>query len=345
MTNPSSTPEAIDALAAQLLENLQVKNNRTVVRHLLATALDMASSDYQRLNLKIAADSLRELSHAFRVFEPYHSQKKITLFGSARTKSTDPTYAVAREIAHQLALKGWMTVTGAGQGIMQAGLEGAGPEMSFGVNIKLPFEQEPNPFIANSQKLVEMKYFFTRKVMLIKESAGFVIMPGGFGTLDEAFELLTLIQTGKAEPAPIVLLDSEKGTYWEKWQEFIVKEVIDRGLVGNLDKSLYLITRDVSKAVDEITRFYHNYQSIRYVNKHLVVRMRSLMSESELEKLNLDFKDIVASGTIQRCSPSAPEIADNDGLELHRIKFSFNQSSHGRLRELINFLNSLDSAN
>lgn len=345
MNNPSSTPEAIDALAAQLLENLQVKNNRTVVRHLLATALDMASSDYQRLNLKIAADSLRELSHAFRVFEPFHSQKKITLFGSARTKPTDPTYTVAREVAHQLAARGWMTVTGAGQGIMQAGLEGAGPEMSFGVNIKLPFEQEPNPFIAKSQKLVEMKYFFTRKVMLIKESAGFVIMPGGFGTLDEAFELLTLMQTGKAEPAPIVLLDSEEGTYWEKWQEFIDKEVIGRGLVADFDKSLYLITRDVNKAVDEITQFYRNYQSVRYVNKLLVVRMKSLMSESELEKLNLDFKDIVASGAIERCSPSAPEIADNDGLELHRIKFSFNQSSHGRLRELINSLNSLDSAN
>lgn len=300
----------------------------------------MAGSDFQRLNLKIASDSIRELSHAFRVFEPYHEKKKITLFGSARTSPTDPTYATAKAIAHELAAIGWMTVTGAGQGIMQAGLEGAGPEMSFGVNIKLPFEQEPNPIIANNPKLVEMKYFFTRKVMLIKESAGFVIMPGGFGTLDEAFELLTLMQTGKAEPAPIVLLDAQGGTYWQNWQKFIDNEVIGRKLVSPPDRSLYLITQDIAKAVEEITNFYSNYQSIRYVEKKLVIRTAKLISDDELEILNNEFSDICHTGRIERCRPTPAEITDNDVLDLHRIMLDFNQSSHGRLRELINTLNS-----
>lgn len=343
MYNDQSPVNPVDDIVSQLLETLKVKNNRTVVRHLLSTAIEMAGSDFQRLNLKIASDSIRELSHAFRVFEPYHNQKKITLFGSARTSPSDPTYATAKSIARELASIGWMTVTGAGQGIMQAGLEGAGPEMSFGVNIKLPFEQEPNHIIANNPKLVEMKYFFTRKVMLIKESAGFVIMPGGFGTLDETFELLTLMQTGKAEPAPIVLLDAEGGTYWQNWQAFIDNEVIGRNLVSPPDRSLYLITQDVTKAVEEIINFYRNFQSIRYVDKKLVIRTKQLTSDSDLENLNNQFSDICHTGKIERCSPTSAEIVDNDSLESHRIKLDFNQSSHGRLRELINTLNSFNT--
>lgn len=342
MYNDQLQVNPIDDLVTQLIETLKVKNNRSVVRHLLSTAIEMAGSDFQRLNLKIASDSIRELSHAFRVFEPYHDKKKITLFGSARTSPSDPTYATAKEITSKLAAKGWMTVTGAGLGIMQAGLEGAGPEMSFGVNIKLPFEQEPNHIIANNPKLVEMKYFFTRKVMLIKESAGFVVMPGGFGTLDETFELLTLMQTGKAEPAPIVLLDAEGGTYWQSWQTFIDTEVTNRNLVSPPDRSLYLITHNINSAVNEIINFYRNYQSIRYVGKTLIIRTIKLTSDSELQLLNDQFADICHSGKIERCRPTSAEIADNDRLELHRLALEFNQSSHGRLRELINVLNSFD---
>lgn len=344
MTSKSSDRDLIDELLSQIIETLQVKNNRTVIRHLLRTTLEMANSNYQRLNLKIASDSLHELANAFKVFEPYHLQRKITLFGSARTKPTDPSYLVAREVARQLAQRGWMTITGAGQGIMQAGLEGAGPEMSFGVNIKLPFEQSANEIIANDPKLVEMKYFFTRKLMLIKESDGFVVMPGGFGTLDETFELLTLVQTGKAQPAPIVLLNAIEGTYWQEWEEFIRKEVVTRGLISVPDQSLYLITSDINKAVDEIVNFYHNYHSIRFVSDRLIIRTNYSVAEDELKQLNSDFPDICSSGTIERCEATREETADNDNLDCFRLSLNFNQLSHGRLRTFIDSLNSLPSA-
>lgn len=327
------------------METLGVKKNRNVIRQLLATVIAIAASDFQRLNLKIASDSLRELAAAFRVFEPYHQQRKITLFGSARTSASDPSYEVAREIARLLSLEGWMTITGAGRGIMQAGLEGAGPEMSFGINIRLPFEQGANPIIANDPKLVEMKYFFTRKVMLVKESDGFIVMPGGFGTLDETFELLTLIQTGKAQPAPIVLLDADGGSYWERWQDFIKLEVVPRGMISIPDESLYLITQDIDTAVREITGFYHNYHSIRWVHDRLVFRLHNEVSDPELAELNESFADLFDIEPIVRCEPSREELSDDDALNLHRIALTFNRVSHGRLRTFIDALNQLPSSN
>ncbi|TAN22822.1 MAG: TIGR00730 family Rossman fold protein, partial [Actinomycetota bacterium] len=253
-------------------------------------------------------------------------------------------YQVAREVAQRLAQLGWMTITGAGQGIMQAGLEGAGPEMSFGVNIKLPHEQAANPIIANDPKLVKMKYFFTRKVMLIKESDAFVVMPGGFGTLDEAFELLTLIQTGKAQPAPVVLLDAQGGTYWNEWERFINQEVISRGYVSPPDKSIYLITNSVDAAIDEIVRFYRNFHSLRFVGNRLVVRINYPISDDELKHINEEYADICRSGLIERCEASPQEVADNDYVSLSRLCFQFNQISHGRLRTFIDVLNQLPSA-
>lgn len=344
MTEKSSGTEQIELLATQILEELGVPNNRDVLRHLLSTAIMIASSDFQRLDLKIASDSLRELANAFKVFEPYRLQRKITLFGSARTKPADPTYKVAREVSRRLASLGWMTVTGAGLGIMEAGLEGAGPEMSFGVNIKLPHEQFANHVIANDPKLVSMKYFFTRKLMLVKESHGFVVMPGGFGTLDESFEILTLIQTGKAVPAPVVLMDADGGTYWEEWEKFLHREVVSRGLVSPPDQSLYLITHDIDEAVDEIVNFYRNFHSIRYVGNRLIVRTNACVSDEELKQLNEDFADICKSGVIEKTDATPQEVADNDYLSLFRLSLNFNQTSHGRLRSFINQINRLPSA-
>ena len=344
MTEKSFEPDPFELIAIQILDQLEVENNRDVLRHLLTTAITMAGSDFQRLDLKIASDSLRELASAYKVFEPYQHKRKITLFGSARTTSSDPAYAVARDVAHKLANLGWMTVTGAGQGIMQAGLEGAGPEMSFGVNIKLPHEQFPNPVIANDPKLVQMKYFFTRKVMLVKQSDGFVIMPGGFGTLDEAFELLTLIQTGKAQPAPVVLLDAEGGTYWNAWEKFLKQEVVSRGLVSPPDQSLYLITQSVGAAVDEIVGFYRNFRSLRFVGTRLMVRTAYCVTDEELKQLNEDFPDICEVGAIEKADPTTQEVADGDSLDLFRLAMEFNHSSRGRLRSFINALNALPSA-
>lgn len=344
MKDNKEQSESIDSLVTDILDKFQVKNNRDVLRHLLVTAATMAQSNFERLNLKIATDALREFTNAFKVFEPYHSQRKITLFGSARTSPTDPAYAVAKEVASRLSQKGWMTITGAGQGIMLAGLEGAGPEMSFGINIKLPFEQGANHIIANDPKLVEMKYFFTRKVMLMKESDGFVIMPGGFGTLDETFELLTLIQTGKAQPAPVVLLDAKGGTYWNAWHKFINEEVISRDLVSRPDESLFLITQDIDAAIAEILDFYRNYHSLRFVGKKLIMRVNTLPTDDELSKLNSEFQDLCQSGAIEPYNATPQEIADGDYTALPRLSFEFNRVSHGRLRQLINAINQLPSA-
>jgi uncharacterized protein (TIGR00730 family) len=281
---------------------------------------------------------------AFNVFAPYREVPKVTVFGSARTLPDDPLYAQTREVAANLSHRGWMVITGGGPGIMAAGLEGAGREMSFGINIRLPFEQGANEFIAKDPKLVEMKYFFTRKLMLMKESDGFVVLPGGFGTLDETFELLTLIQTGKAEPSPIVLLEVEGGTYWHEWEHFIRHDVGQRGLISDDDCALYRITEDAATAVHEITGFYRNYHSRRFVGDRLVLRLRAAPTDHEMAALNEEFDDIVVKGAIERTDPLPPETAGHDHVDLPRIVFRFDRMHHGRLRMLIDRLNGLDSA-
>src|SRR5947209_1049649 len=281
---------------------------------------------------------------AFKVFEPYKHVPKVTMFGSARTLPDDPLYSQARDLAAVLAANGWMVVTGAGPGIMAAGIEGAGREMSLGVNIRLPFEQDASQFIAGDPKLVEMKYFFTRKLMLIKESAGFVVLPGGFGTLDEAFELLTLEQTGKADPVPIVLLEVRGGSYWHAWERFINDEVIKRGLVSPEDQHLYCITDDVEVATNEIIGFYRNYHSRRFVGDLMVMRLKAAPTDDELDELNRQFADIATTGRIERTGPLPAEQSTRDNLDLPRIALHFDRLSHGRLRRLINALNTLPSA-
>ena len=237
---------------------------------------------------------------AFRTFAPYRDVPKVTMFGSARTHPDDPLYEQARSMAKVLADHGWMVVTGAGPGIMAAGMEGAGRDMSFGVTIRLPFENEPNPVIAGDPKLVSMKYFFTRKLMLIKESRAFLCLPGGFGTLDEAFELLTLVQTGKSTPAPIVMLDVPNGTYWTHWREFVVDELAGRQLIADSDVELFLVTDDVEAACDEIVGFYSNYDSMRYVGDRLVIRLARPPDAKTIEMLERDFADIALVGRVRR---------------------------------------------
>jgi hypothetical protein len=240
-----------------------------------------------------------------------------------------------------MANEGWMVITGAGPGIMAAGLEGAGREMSFGINIRLPFEEGVNAFIAEDPKLVEMRYFFTRKLMLVKESDGFVVLPGGFGTLDEVFELLTLLQTGKADPAPIVLLEVPGGTYWHRWQEFLEEEVITRGLISTEDVHLYRVTDDAVAAREEILGFYRNYHSRRFVGDLMVMRLKKAPTADQLRRLNEEFADIVVEGGIELVDPFPAEKASNDHLELARIAFRFDLMHHGRLRQLIDVLNQM----
>src|SRR4051795_12088661 len=242
----------LDRQVMALLDATGAADDRDQLFEIFATVVRLSHDHPDRLDLKITNAALKEMRQAFNIFAPYRDIPKITMFGSARTAPADPLYAQARALAESLAAAGWMVITGAGPGIMAAGMEGAGRDMSFGVNIRLPFEQTASQFIAGDPKLVEMKYFFTRKLMLMKESDGFVVLPGGFGTLDEAFELLTLLQTGKAEPAPIVLLEIPGGTYWHAWERFLLDEVAARGLVSPDDHELYRITDDVADATNEI---------------------------------------------------------------------------------------------
>ena len=349
MTEPAAdaadtTPAATTSAAEAFLDAVGATANRDQLAKLLQTVADLAHDDTDRLDLKITTTAIAEMRQAFNVFAPYRATPKVTIFGSARTHTDDPLYEQTKRVAADLVKAGWMVITGGGPGIMAAGLEGAGREMSFGINIRLPFEQGANEFISADPKLVEMKYFFTRKLMLMKESDGFVVLPGGFGTLDETFELLTLIQTGKAEPSPIVLLEVEGGTYWHEFEEFVREEVGSRGLISDDDCVLYRITDDAQTAVDEITGFYRNYHSRRFVGSVLVMRLRAEPTDAEIEQLNAEFADIVTKGRIERTKPLAPEVSGRDHLDLSRIAFRFDRMHHGRLRSLIDALNALPSA-
>ena len=276
---------------------------------------------------------------AFRVFAPYKEQRKVSIFGSARTKPDDPLYAQARDLAATLADLGWMTVTGAGPGIMEAGMQGAGRERSLGVSIRLPFESGANSIIADDDKHVAMKYFFTRKLMLVKESSAFVCLPGGFGTLDEMFELLTLTQTGKGIPVPIVLLDAPGDPYWETVDEFVQTQLAGRGLVSENDRSLYTITESCDEAAGVIEGFYANYDSIRFVGNRLVLRMRQGPTDEQLEQLNDRFAHLVASGAIERTTASKVEQRDGDRVDLDRLAFDFTKHGYGDLLQMIGEIN------
>jgi uncharacterized protein (TIGR00730 family) len=329
----------IDRSIEELLNAAGAQSNRDQLFEIVATTIRMASNGADRLDLKITNAAVKEMAEAFAVFAPYRSIPKLTMFGSARTRTDDPLYAQARELATNLAQAGWMLVTGAGPGIMAAGLEGAGPDKAFGINIRLPFEDAPNAFISGDPKLVEMKYFFTRKLMLLKESDGYAVLPGGFGTMDEAFELLTLLQTGKAEPSPLVLLDVPGGSYWRAWERFVTDELSGRGLISPDDAALYRITDDVGCAAREVLDFYRHYHSLRVVGDLSVIRLRSAPSDEKLAALNREFGDICTQGDIHRTEALPQERAGRDHVELPRIALQFDRAHYGRLRRLIDALN------
>ncbi len=340
-TTSDTVAAAVDRLAETLSTSESSAAQRRLYRSMLETVAGLAAEGTEVIDLKVADSALAEMAEAFRVFRPYRHERKVTIFGSARTEPDHPAYRCTRDLAASMAGADWMVVTGAGPGIMAAGMEGAGREKSIGVNIRLPFEQGANTFIAQDPKLVEMRYFFTRKLMLIKESDAYVVLPGGFGTLDEGYELLTLLQTGKAEPAPVVMLDVPDGTYWSGWDEFLRTKVEPRGLVSPDDRSLFMITNDVVEATEEILGFYRNYQSCRWVGDLLVMRMLRAPSPSLLAELNGSFGDIVASGSMRLSKPLPPERSDGEHLDLARLVFRFDKTHYGRLRQLIDTLNAI----
>lgn len=332
-----------DELAA-LLDSIGVDANRDQLLEILETVVRLAADGTDRLDLKIANAALKEMCEGFEVFAPYRHVPKLTMFGSARTLPTDPLYTQARDLARLLSAHGWSTVTGAGPGIMAAGLEGAGPDNAFGINIRLPFEQGANQFIADNPKLVSMKYFFTRKLLLIKESFAYAVLPGGFGTLDEAFELLTLLQTGKAEPAPVIFLEVPGGSYWRAWDRFVHDEVESRTLITPGDTCLYRIVDRVEDAAGEILGFYRNYHSIRWVGDMLVIRLQSRPTEDEVFRMSEEFSDIIDGPIHLLDRPLPAERRSDDFPTLPRVALRFDRLSYARLRQLIDALNTLPSA-
>lgn len=308
---------------------------------LVETAVLLCGDDLSDLDFKIAGSALREMREAFAMFRPYAGLRKVTIFGSARTKAHDPLYEHTARLAARLAEHGWMVVTGAGPGIMEAGMVGAGREMSIGVSIRLPFETGANPIIAGDEKYVSMRYFFTRKLMLVKESHAFVALPGGFGTLDETFELLTLLQTGKSVPVPVVLMNLDDSKYWEHLDAFFRDSLLPMGMISEDDFSHYLLTSDVEVAVGEISAFYSNYDSLRFVGPNLYIRHKHPLDEAAVATLNANFADIITAGSIEVSDPSKAERTEKDRLEMHRLKLRFDKRSYGRLRDLINRLNQL----
>ena len=294
-----------------------------------------------RGDLKILSRTLRELRYAFKVFQPFRRRRKVTIFGSARTKPDHPAYIQAVEFGRRMAEHGWMTITGAGGGIMEAGHKGAGREMSMGLNIMLPFEQSANPYIEGDPKLVTLKYFFTRKLMFIKECSAVVCCPGGFGTLDEKLEVLTLLQTGKQTMFPLILLDEPGGTFWSGLETFFREQLLSQKLISPEDVHLYLVTDSNDAAIAEILTFYRNYHSLRYVNDMLVIRMTSKLTPGKLAALNDEFAEILVSGKMEQRN-ALPEESNEPEIEsLPRLLLHFNRRNLGRLRQLINRINDI----
>jgi uncharacterized protein (TIGR00730 family) len=323
----------------QALVEEAVEKDRDLVFEMITTAVRLAREESSRLDRKIANSALKEMRYAFRVFAPYRDERKVSVFGSARTLPGDPEYTAARDFANAIAQRGWMVVTGAGPGIMEAAQDGAGKARSFGVNIRLPFEAQPNPFIADDPKLINFKYFFTRKLMFIKEGDAFVLLPGGFGTLDEAFELLTLVQTGKSDIHPIVLLDKPGGSYWARFDEFVREVLLKGGYVSPDDLTLYKLTDDIEEAVEEIEHFYDNYHSQRVVRGKFILRLQRIPDEPALRALSEEFADITTGGVMEVGTPTPEEMRDSDALDKPRLCFAFDRMHYGRLRMLIDRLN------
>ena len=324
------------------------------VRQILVSGVRLLREGAGSGDLKLINSTLKELRHSFHVFAPYARLRKVTVFGSARTPPDHPDWRQAHDFAERIVREGWMVITGAGDGIMGAAQGGAGREASFGVNVRLPFEQQANKVIAGDPKLINFRYFFTRKVVFVKEAHAIALFPGGFGTLDEGLEALTLIQTGKGEILPVVFIDAPGGSYWKDWEEAMRQRAGARGLISPEDLHLFKVTDDINDAVHEILDFYSNYHSSRYVGDRLVLRVRHAPNEAELEELNRDFKDIVTRGRIEVGSALAREKADaaaDAGAEVHaegadllrlpRVLLRFNRRDVGRLRLLIDRLNAL----
>ena len=342
MTKPPPAPD--DQLRQQFEDLLALPDTdpqASLLKDLLGSVLRLNASRLDRLDLKILHRSLREMRYAFRVFQPYRHRRKVSIFGSARIPQSHPLCDLARRFARLLAARDYMVITGAGEGIMRASNEGAGRENSFGVNILLPFENEPNPAIVDDPKLIHFKYFFTRKLFFARESHASVMFPGGFGTHDETFEILTLLQTGKNNPHPVVLMDLPGERYWRQWEGFVRENLLAATLIAPADLGLFRIVDSAEAAVAEIDGFYRNYHSSRFVKDRLVLRLQQPLTAAQMDGLNVRFAHLCPDGKIEQ-GPALPEEADEpELLALPRLIVPYHRRSAGGLRQLIDVVNAL----
>ncbi len=337
------TETAEEALeAAREILTTEGRDLRSLLyRDILLNALKCRRDDLDILDLKVINRAIAEFRHAARTFKPYRGMRKVSIFGSAREKKGGPYYEMAVRLGHALVERDFMVITGAATGIMQAGIEGAGPENSFGVNILLPFEKGPARIIQDDPKVVRFKYFFTRKVFFVMEADAIALFPGGFGTHDEGFEVLTLLQTGKAPPMPVVLMDLPGEHYWETWDRFIREQLLGRGFVSPEDLTLYRIARSPEEAADWIASYYATYHSTRQVGDRLVIRLEKELSDAQVRLLNERFGDLVASGKISKTSALREEADEPDLKSKPRLVFAYDRGHAGRLNELILEINRL----
>ncbi|MDQ7986577.1 LOG family protein [Pseudomonas sp. G34] len=327
----------LDALATRITPS--GSTNVALYREMLATVARMAQADRNRWDAKIMLQTLRELERAFAVLERFRHRRKVTVFGSARTQPGHPVYALARELGSTLARHDLMVITGAGGGIMAAAHEGAGRDNSLGFNITLPFEQSANAVMKGSDNLLSFHFFFLRKLFFVKEADALVLCPGGFGTLDEALEVITLIQTGKSPLVPVILLDEPDGTFWQGLLDYIQQNLDSNGYILSSDMNLMRLVHDAESAAQEIDRFYANFHSSRWLKDQFVVRMRHALSEAALAQLNLQFADLCKHGDIQQQRTGDERIDGRELCALPRLLFAFSGRNAGRLRELLDLIN------
>jgi uncharacterized protein (TIGR00730 family) len=331
-------------LRKQVEEFLALPNSdpqAAILKELLAAVLRLNTARLDMLDLKIIHRSLKEMRYAFRVFKPYRHRRKVSIFGSARLPTDTPLYDLARRVAALLSQQGFMIITGAGDGIMRAANEGAGRENSFGVNILLPFEQEANPSIVDDPNLMTFKYFFTRKLFFARESHASAVFPGGFGTHDECFEILTLLQTGKNNPHPVVMIDVPGGTYWRKWQRFIQEDMLATKLISPEDLHLFRIVDSAEAAVAEIAGFYKTYHSCRFVKGRLVLRLQHPLAPTQVDQLNEQLGHLYPGGKVEQRSALPEEADEPELLAFPRLVVPYDRRSAGNLRQLIDLINAL----
>jgi uncharacterized protein (TIGR00730 family) len=331
--------KAADDAITRLADLCSSAGTQDLMREILTTCVKLGTESGDTGDLKLINNCLKELRYSFKIFSPHRNAKKAILFGSARSSEDSAEYKMAEEFAEKITQKGYMVVTGGGPGIMEAGNRGAGPGRDFALNIRLPFEQKPNPYLDEKERLINFKYFFTRKLVFIKETDATALFPGGFGTNDEGFEALTLLQTGKSRPRPVILMEPEGSAYWAGWIRFVEEQLARNGFIDRHDLSLFQVARSADEAVRHIETFYSVYHSLRYVQGLTVLRLNRQLSQKTIQSINSDFNDILTEGRIEPSSALKEELEKDECPDLPRVVMKFNMRDYGRLFELIRVIN------